>query len=99
MVLSLHLDKISEEIAKHKLQETCNLAKSINLNILYSSYLRLRNPSPGYFLSRGILNKFKKIIEDMEIKLIIFNNSLSPVQQRNLEKFYNLKVRDRTHLI
>ncbi|MFL2815017.1 MAG: GTPase HflX [Candidatus Puniceispirillales bacterium] len=99
MVLSLNLDKISDEIAKHKLQETCNLAKSINLNILYSSYLRLRNPSPGYFLSRGILNKFKKIIEEMNIKLIIFNNTLSPIQQRNLEKFYNLKVIDRTNLI
>ena len=66
---------------------------------MYSSYLRLRNPSPGHFLSRGILNKFKKIIEDMNIKLIIFNNTLSPIQQRNLEKFYNLKVIDRTHLI
>ena len=99
MVLSLNLDKISDEIAKHKLQEICNLAKSINLNILYSSYLRLRNPSPSYFLSRGLLNKYKKIIEEMNIKLIIFNNNLSPVQQRNLEKFYNLKVIDRTHLI
>ena len=98
-MLSLNLDKISEEIAKHKLQETCNLAKSINLNILYSSYLRLRNPSPGYLLSKGILNKFKKIIENKKIKLIIFNNTLSPIQQRNLEKFYNLKVIDRTHLI
>ena len=35
----------------------------------------------------------------MQIKLIIFNNTLSPIQQRNLEKFYNLKVIDRTHLI
>ena len=76
MVLSVHLDKISDEIAKHKLKEICNLGKSINLNILHSSYIRLRDPSPGHFLSKGILNKFKKIIEKMNIKLIIFNNTL-----------------------
>ena len=71
--MSLHLDKISEEIAKHKLQETCNLAKSINLNILYSSYFRLRNPSSGYFISRGILNKFMQNLAFRSLRMVRFH--------------------------
>ena len=43
--------------------------------------------------------KFKEIIKEYEIDLLIFNNDLTPIQQRNLEKFFKLKVIDRTHLI
>ena len=79
--------------------ETCNLAKSIELNIAHTSFLKLRNPSSGYFLSKGLLLNFKKIIQEKQIELVIFNNTLSPIQQRNLEKYFDLKVIDRTNLI
>ena len=49
---------------KHKLTETCNLAKSIELNIAHTSFLKLRNPTSGYFLSRGLLLNLKKIIQE-----------------------------------
>ena len=42
---------------------------------------------------------FKKIIQEKQIELVIFNNILSPIQQRNLEKYFDLKVIDRTNLI
>ena len=79
--------------------ETCNLAKSIELNIVHTAFLKLRNPSSGYFLSKGLLLNFKKIIQEKQIELVIFNNTLSPIQQRNLEKYFDLKVIDRTNLI
>ena len=99
LILSINLVNIPESIAKHKLTETCNLARSIGLRISHSSFFKLRNPSSSLFLSKGLLTNYKGIIEDMKIKLVIFNNSLSPIQQRNLEKYFHLKVIDRTHLI
>ena len=42
---------------------------------------------------------FKKIIREKKVELVIFNNTLSPIQQRNLEKYFDLKVIDRTNLI
>ena len=99
MVLSVYLDKINDTLASHKLQEATNLAKSLNIIVLYSEFFKLRNPSPGNFLSRGHLLKFKEIIKEYGIDLLIFNNDLTPIQQRNLEKFFKLKVIDRTHLI
>ena len=99
MVLSVYLENIDDELASHKLQEAINLAKSLNINVLYSEFFKLRNPSPGNFLSTGHLLKFKEIIKKYEIDLLIFNNDLTPIQQRNLEKIFKLKVIDRTHLI
>jgi len=99
LVLSVYLDNIDDALASHKLQEATNLAKSLNIIVLYSEFFKLRNPSPGNFLSTGHLLKFKEIIKEYGIDLLIFNNDLTPIQQRNLEKFFKLKVIDRTHLI
>ena len=92
------MQNVSDIIAKHKLTETCNLAKSIELNIIHTSFFKLRNPSSGFFLSKGLLLNFKKIIQEKRVELVIFNNTLSPIQQRNLEKFFDLKVIERTNL-
>ena len=99
LVLSVYLDNIDDALASHKLQEATNLAKSLNIIVLYSEFFKLRNPSPGNFLSTGHLLKFKEIIKEYGIDLLIFNNDLTPIQQRNLEKIFKLKVVDRTHLI
>lgn len=99
LVLSVYLNNIDDTLASHKLQEAINLAKSLNINVSYSEFFKLRHPSPGNFLSTGHLLKFKEIIKEYEIDLLIFNNSLTPIQQRNLEKILKLKVIDRTHLI
>ena len=99
LVLSVYLDNIDDALASHKLQEATNLAKSLNIIVLYSEFFKLRNPSPSNFLSTGHLLKFKEIIKEYGIDLLIFNNDLTPIQQRNLEKIFKLKVIDRTHLI
>ena len=99
LVLSVYLGNIDDALASHKLHEAINLAKSLNIIVLYSEFFKLRNPSPGNFLSTGHLLKFKEIIKEYGIDLLIFNNDLTPIQQRNLEKIFMLKVIDRTHLI
>ena len=86
LVLSVYLDNIDNDLASHKLQEAINLTKSLNINVLYSEFLKLRNPSPGNFLSKGHISKFKEIIKVYKIDLLIFNNNITPIQQRNLEK-------------
>ena len=97
--MHVELDNNDLDIIKYKLQEACNLVKSLNLKVVVSKYFRLRNPSSGHLLSKGLLSKIKVKIEEKDLELIIFNNSITPIQQRNLEKYYRLKVIDRTQLI
>ena len=79
MVLSVYLDDLNDALASHKLQEAINLTKSLDIIVLYSEFFKLRNPSSGNFLSKGHLLKFKEIINEYGIDILIFNNDLTPI--------------------
>ena len=82
-----------------KLKEICKLAESIEINATFSKVLKLKKPTARLFLSSGLVEEIKSYIENNHIDLLIINNSISPVQQRNLEIYLKIKVIDRTHLI
>jgi len=50
-------------------------------------------------LGGGYIDKLQSVIAEKEIELLIIDNTLSPIQQRNLEKKLKIKVIDRTALI
>ena len=80
-----------------RLEEACGLALAINLEIVHREIIKVREIKPGMFFSRGILDKLRSSLSGAE--LLIVDASLTPIQQRNLEKELNLKVIDRTALI
>lgn len=82
-----------------RLEEACGLALAINLEVVGSEVVKLRTVKPSTFLGQGILDKLSVLIAAQEIDLLIIDNSLTPIQQRNLEKKLNIKVIDRTALI
>jgi GTPase len=59
----------------------------------------LPQPKPGALFGSGKVEEIKTIIADNDITLAIVDHTLSPIQQRNLEKAWNAKVLDRTGLI
>lgn len=56
-------------------------------------------PNPKYFISTGKLEEIKNIVDNKEIELVIFDNEITPTQQRNLQLKLDTKVLDRTALI
>jgi len=56
-------------------------------------------PNPKYFISTGKLEEIKNIVDNKEIELVIFDNEITPTQQRNLQLELDTKVLDRTALI
>lgn len=80
-----------------RLEEACGLALAINLDVVHREIIKVREIKPGMFFSRGILDKLRPSLSSAE--LLIVDASLTPIQQRNLEKELNLKVIDRTALI
>ncbi len=80
--------------------EFFKLACSLNaLQIIKSSVLRLSKSNPAFFISKGHLHNIKSFVSENDIGLILIDNSLTPVQQRNLEKRLIAKVLDRTGLV
>lgn len=82
-----------------RLEEACGLALAINLDVVYKEIINLREIKPAVFLGGGAIERLEKVIAEQEIDLLIIDNSLTPIQQRNLEKKLKTKVIDRTALI
>ena len=56
-------------------------------------------PRPATLIGSGQVERYEQLIETMEIKVVVVDAALSPIQQRNLEKGWKCKVIDRTGLI
>jgi GTP-binding protein HflX len=58
-----------------------------------------QSPDAKYFIGSGKAEELKLMLESSESKVVAFNHDLSPSQQRNLERFLQTRVVDRTGLI
>ena len=85
--------------AESKMAEALGLAKAINLDVAYTEIIKLREVKPAAYFSKGFIDRVKPIFESEGINLLVVDASLTPIQQRNLEKALKIKVIDRTALI
>ncbi len=81
------------------LEEAEGLAHAIELDVAHTETLKVSAIQAGAFFGKGQREKVAGIIEETDPDIVIVNSTLSPVQQRNLEKEWNRKVIDRTGLI
>lgn len=82
-----------------RLEEAIGLALAIDLEVLVAEVVPLQQIKSSSFIGSGKIEEYKGIIAGQEINLVIIDDKLSPVQQRNLEKAWECKVIDRTALI
>jgi len=60
---------------------------------------KMDKPDPKTFMGSGKIMEVKQFIDDNEVGTAIFDDELSPAQQKNIEKILNVKILDRTNLI
>ncbi len=84
---------------EYRLEEAVRLAQAINLQVVAQETVKIREIKPSAFFGRGYIDALQKTIAEQEIELVIVDASLTPIQQRNLEKALHTKVIDRTALI
>lgn len=89
----------SERSLHAALEEAVGLAAAIALDVVHASAVRLTKITPATYLGKGKLEELAALVEEQEITLVVVDCSLTPVQQRNLEKGFGCKVIDRTALI
>jgi GTP-binding protein HflX len=82
-----------------RLEESVGLARAIDLDVVAAETVTVANPRPATLLGTGAVERLGETIKQDEIALAIVGHTVSPVQQRNLEKAWNCKVIDRTGLI
>ena len=75
------------------------LAKSAGAEIFEHLHVQRHKPDAKYFIGTGKADEIAEIVENEEISLVIFDQALSPAQERNLEHILKCRVIDRTGLI
>lgn len=89
----------AQSAAEERLSETIRLGEAINLNIVYTEVIKLRQINAGNFFNKGTISRLSDVVKLHNLGLVIMDANLTPVQQRNLEKSLNVKIIDRTALI
>ena len=85
--------------ANDSLEELAQLASTAGANVVTTITQRLPAPSKAYYIGEGKLAELRALNDSTGCNVVIFDGELSPLQQRNLEDFLQVKVIDRVALI
>ncbi|GGE09904.1 MULTISPECIES: GTPase HflX [Sphingobacterium] len=99
VLVSVITPDVSEETAKEYLEELeflVTTAGGVTKGIFTQ---KLAFPDRATFVGSGKLDEIKEYIQAEEIDIVVFDDELSPSQLRNIEKYFNIKVLDRSNLI
>ena len=87
-------DSMQEDLTEFK-----DLALSAGAHIVDTVTGTRKIPDPKYFVGTGKAQEISSIVKSHKADLVIFNHTLSPAQERNLEQLFQCRVLDRTGLI
>lgn len=82
-----------------ELHELKQLAISANIEVVDLFCFSRQKPTAKYFIGQGQAEAIHQMIQAQDVQLVIVNHSLSPAQERNLEKLWQCRVVDRIGLI
>ena len=84
---------------EESLQELQQLAETAGIEVVCETIQSRNAPNPTYFIGEGKVEELKPLVETLDADAIIFDEELSPAQNRNLEKALDVATIDRTGLI
>ena len=97
----IHPDRRSDSprLASERLEEAAGLARALDLDVRAEEIVRLRSTTPATLFGTGKVEELAALVRAADAEAVIIDDALTPVQQRNLEKAWEVKVIDRTGLI
>jgi GTPase len=99
VTIGVKLDNAPSNDAEFSLEELARLVDTAG-GIVLKSFLQNRDAyTPKYLIGKGKLEEIKMFCDANDVDAIVFDDALTPAQQKNLEKFLEKKVIDRTRLI
>ncbi len=90
---------VNNDYFKESMQELEDLAVACNIDVVEKMEQNLNMINSSLYLGTGKVDEVKKMANDLNVDMVIFNNELSPSQLRNLQNILDLPILDRTALI
>ncbi len=85
--------------AEDSLEELKQLADTAGAQVVAKFLQKRPKPDPAFFIGRGKVQELALYVQQENIDLCVFDDELSPAQQRNIEQAMGVRVLDRTALI
>lgn len=84
---------------EHSMEELESLAEACEMEVAAKAAQNLPAVNTAFYIGSGKVEEVKRLASMLEAECVIFDNSLTPSQQRNLQKEMEVSVLDRTNLI
>ncbi len=95
----VHVTFVKSTSSTQDLTEFRSLVTSLGAIIVAEVSCRRDIPDPKHFIGQGKLAEIQAIVLSQKANVVMFNHQLSPAQERNLEKFLECAILDRTQII
>jgi GTPase len=99
LLVSVYKGVAQKEDSESLLGELNSLVDTLGIPVLDSLLVRVQEPNPRYFVGSGKAEEIFEHAKQLEADVIVFDNELSPAQQRNWEAMTGLAVIDREEVI
>ncbi|MCI8335704.1 MAG: GTPase HflX [Peptococcaceae bacterium] len=99
LLVAVQTETEDEVSYAYSVAELAELAKTAGVEVIGMVRQRCRHAVAATYVGRGKLEEIKQILQNNPAEVVIFNDDLSPVQQRNLEAAIGCKIIDRSSLI
>jgi len=88
-----------DSTTKEYLDELAFLAETAGVKTLKRFTQKLDRPHPKTFVGKGKMEDVLSFVKEHNVDMVIFDDELSPSQLRNIERFLEVKILDRSNLI
>ncbi|MDH2903900.1 MAG: GTPase HflX [Actinomycetota bacterium] len=99
VLVGVQFPGMTAEALEHQLDELALLVDTAGADVVARVVQRRDAPDPATFLGSGKVNELKEICLVVDSDTVVFEQNLSPAQQRNLEKILGRTAIDRTAVI
>jgi GTP-binding protein HflX len=86
-------------LVEDSLEELAALADTAGIEVVGGTYQRLEHIQPATYIGKGKVEELQAYRDELDIDVFLFDDELSPGQQRELERALERKIVDRTALI
>ena len=99
ILVSLKLSSVTLDENDASIEELKLLCETLGFDVIETFIQQKDRIEPDYYIGKGKLNDIKSYIQNTKVDAVIFDNELTGVQERNLEKHLKTTIFSRTEII
>lgn len=99
LLVSTYHGSAQREICEEHLEELELLVKTYGVETVHKEACAIRKFDASIYVGKGKLEELLQIAEEKNVDVVVFDDEITPAQQRNLHKAFNRHVMDRTEVI